>query len=152
MKKVLCSSDKIKTFFSNITKTVDTEELVEKSKQNGFKKTLNAFDLIILGISAIIGCGIFVMIGPAVCGSHGNIGAGPSVVISIILAAAACICPALCYAEFASMIPVSGSAYTYTYATMGEFAAWIMGWILMLEYAIGDITIAVSWTEYLIQF
>lgn len=152
MKKVLCSSDKIKTFFSNITKTVNTEELVEKSKHNGFKKTLNAFDLIILGISAIIGCGIFVMIGPAVCGSHGNIGAGPSVVISIILAAAACICPALCYAEFASIIPVSGSAYTYTYATMGEFAAWIMGWILMLEYAIGDITIAVSWTEYLIQF
>ncbi len=148
----MLKSHKIKTFFSNITKTLNTDELVAKSEKDGFKKTLNAFDLIILGISAIIGCGIFVMIGPAVCGSHGNIGAGPSTIVSIILAAGACICPALCYAEFASMIPISGSAYTYTYATMGEFAAWLMGWILMLEYAIGDITIAVSWTEYLLHF
>ena len=147
---MFCKSD-IKNFFANITKTVSTNELVAKSENNGFNKSLNAFDLIILGISAIIGCGIFVMIGPAVCGSHGNIGAGPSVVISIILAGLACVCPALCYAEFASMIPISGSAYTYTYATMGEFAAWLMGWVLMLEYAIGDITIAVSWTEYLLQ-
>ena len=146
------ADSKIKTFFSNICKTVKTEELVAKAQSNTFNKTLSAFDLIVLGIGAIIGCGIFVMIGPAVCGSHGNIGAGPSVVLSILLAASVCICPALCYAEFASMIPVSGSAYTYTYATMGEFAAWIMGWILMLEYAIGDITIAVSWTEYLLQF
>ena len=128
----MSDNSKIKKFFANITKTVSTEELVAKSENNGFKKSLNAFDLIVLGIGAIIGCGIFVMIGPAVCGSHGNVGAGPSVVISIILAALACVCPALCYAEFASMIPVSGSAYTYTYATMGEFAAWVMGWILML--------------------
>ena len=92
------------------------------------------------------------MIGPAICGSHGQIGAGPSVVISIVLAALVCVCPALCYAEFASMIPVAGSAYTYTYATMGEFAAWIMGWILVFAYAIGNITTAVSWTEYLLQF
>lgn len=148
----MSGSSWFKTFFSNITKTVKTDELVAKSKNNGLNKTLNAFDLIILGISAIIGCGIFVMIGPAVCGSHGNVGAGPSVVISIMLAAFACVCPALCYAEFASVIPVSGSTYTYTYATLGEFAAWIMGWILMLEYAIGDITIAVSWTEYLFHF
>ena len=149
---MLNSHSKLRTFFSNIFKTVSADKLVEEAEENNFNKTLNAFDLIILGISAIIGCGIFVMIGPAVCGSHGNVGAGPSVVISILLAALACICPALCYAEFASMIPVSGSAYTYTYATMGEFAAWLMGWILMLEYAIGDITIAVSWTEYLLQF
>jgi len=148
----MIDSTQIKKFFANITKTVSADEIVAKSENNGFKKSLNAFDLIILGIGAIIGCGIFVMIGPAVCGSHGNVGAGPSVIISIILAAMACVCPALCYAEFASMIPVSGSAYTYTYATMGELAAWIMGWILMLEYAIGDITIAVSWTEYLLQF
>ncbi len=137
------NNQQIRTFFSNIFKTVKPEKLREEAEGNGFNKTLNAFDLIILGISAIIGCGIFVMIGPAVCGSHGNVGAGPSVILSIILAASACICPALCYAEFASMIPVSGSVYTYTYATMGEFAAWLMGWILMLEYAIGDITIAV---------
>ncbi|MBQ2644528.1 amino acid permease [bacterium] len=142
----------LKSFFSNIRKTVKPEELVSKSENNGLKKSLSAFDLIILGISAIVGCGIFVMIGPAVCGSHGNIGAGPSVVISIILAAIVCICPALCYAEFAAIIPVSGSVYTYTYATLGEFAAWVIGWILLLEYAISDITIAVSWTDYLLNF
>ena len=142
----------IKTFLSDICKKIKPEDLVLRSEKSSLSKTLSAFDLIILGISAIIGCGIFVMIGPAVCGSHGNIGAGPSVVISIILAAMVCVCPALCYAEFASIIPVSGSVYTYTYATMGEFAAWLMGWILMLEYAISDITIAVSWTEYLFQF
>ncbi len=146
------SNTDLKTFFSNITTTVNPEELIAKSENDGLKKSLSAFDLIILGISAIIGCGIFVMIGPAVCGSHGNIGAGPSVVISVMLAAMVCICPALCYAEFASVIPVSGSVYTYTYATLGEFAAWTMGWILMLEYAISDITIAVSWTDYLLQF
>lgn len=145
-------NNSMKAFFSNITKTVKPEELVAKSENNGLNKSLTAFDLIILGISAIIGCGIFVMIGPAVCGSHGNIGAGPSVVISIILAAVVCVCPALCYAEFASIIPVSGSVYTYTYATLGEFAAWVIGWILLLEYAISDITIAVSWTDYLLNF
>lgn len=142
----------IKTFFSNICKTADTDVLIARSKKTSFNKSLGAFDLIILGISAIIGCGIFVMIGSAVCGSHGQIGAGPSVIISIALAALACVCPALCYAEFASMIPVAGSAYTYTYATMGEFAGWMMGWILVFSYAIGNITTAVSWTEYLFQF
>ena len=136
----------------NMGKTANMDELIARSQHNGLKKTLSAFDLIVLGISAIIGAGIFVMIGPAICGSHGQIGAGPSVVISIVLAALVCVCPALCYAEFASMIPVAGSAYTYTYATMGEFAAWIMGWILVFAYAIGNITTAVSWTEYLLQF
>ena len=144
-------SDKIRTVLINMSKTPDTDALIARSQKTGLKKTLNAFDLVILGISAIIGAGIFVIIGPAVCGSHGQIGAGPSVIFSIILAALACICPALCYAEFASMIPVAGSAYTYTYATMGEFAAWIMGWILVFAYAIGNITAAVSWTEYLLQ-
>lgn len=147
----LFSKSKIKSFFSNICKKADTDELIERSQKTTFSKSLGAFDLIILGISAIIGCGIFVMIGSAVCGTHSHIGAGPSVVISILLAAVACICPALCYAEFASMIPVAGSAYTYTYATMGEFAGWIMGWILVFAYAIGNITTAVSWTEYLFQ-
>ncbi|MBQ2644529.1 amino acid permease [bacterium] len=145
-------NDKIKNVLINMSKTPDTDALIARSQKTGLKKTLNAFDLVILGISAIIGAGIFVIIGPAVCGSHGNIGAGPSVIFSIILAALACICPALCYAEFASMIPVAGSAYTYTYATMGEFAAWLMGWILIFAYAIGNITAAVSWTEYLLQF
>ncbi|MCR5260504.1 MAG: amino acid permease [Candidatus Gastranaerophilales bacterium] len=144
-------SDKIKNILINITKTPDTDAMIARSQKTGLKKTLNAFDLVVLGISAIIGAGIFVIIGPAVCGSHGSIGAGPSVIFSIILAALACICPALCYAEFASMIPIAGSGYTYTYATMGEFAAWLMGWILVFAYSIGNITAAVSWTEYLIQ-
>ncbi len=146
------SKSKVKNLFSNMCKTADTDALIARSQKNTFNKSLGVLDLIVLGISAIIGCGIFVMIGSAVCGSHGHVGAGPSVIISIILAAVACVCPALCYAEFASMIPVAGSAYTYTYATMGEFAGWIMGWILVFAYAIGNITTAVSWTEYLFQF
>ena len=136
---------------SNLLRKKNPDEFLEQSAAGGLKKTLNAFDLIILGISAIIGAGIFVMIGSAVIGTAERVGAGPALVISIGLVAIACIFPALCYAEFASMIPVSGSAYIYTFATMGEFAAWMMGWVLMLEYAIGTIAVASSWTGYLIK-
>ena len=135
----------------NLLKRKNPDEFLEESAAGGLKKSLNAFDLIILGISAIIGAGIFVMIGSAVIGTTERVGAGPALVISILLVTIACIFPALCYAEFASMIPVSGSAYIYTYATMGEFAAWMMGWVLMLEYAIGTIAVASSWTGYLIK-
>lgn len=138
-------------FLSNLLKKKNPDEFLEQSAKGGLKKTLGAFDLIILGISAIIGAGIFVMIGSAVIGTAERVGAGPALVISIGLVAIACIFPALCYAEFASMIPVSGSAYIYTFATMGEFAAWMMGWVLMLEYAIGTIAVASSWTGYLIK-
>ncbi len=138
-------------FMSDLLRKKNPDEFLEQSASGGLKKTLNAFDLIILGISAIIGAGIFVMIGSAVIGTTERVGAGPALVISITLVAIACIFPALCYAEFASMIPVSGSAYIYTFATMGEFAAWMMGWVLMLEYAIGTIAVAASWTGYLIK-
>ncbi len=138
-------------FVSCLLKKKNPDEFLEQSEKGGLQKTLNAFDLIILGISAIIGAGIFVMIGSAIIGTTERVGAGPALVISIFLVALACIFPALCYAEFASMIPVSGSAYIYTYATMGEFAAWMMGWVLMLEYAIGTIAVASSWTGYLIK-
>ena len=138
-------------FMSNLLRKKNPDEFLEQSASGGLKKTLNAFDLIILGISAIIGAGIFVMIGSAVIGTTERVGAGPALVISITLVEIACIFPALCYAEFASMIPVSGSAYIYTFATMGEFAAWMMGWVLMLEYAIGTIAVAASWTGYLIK-
>lgn len=138
-------------FVSNLLKKKNPDEFLEQSAKGGLKKTLNAFDLIILGISAIIGAGIFVMIGSAVIGTTERVGAGPALVISIAIVAVACVFPALCYAEFASMIPVSGSAYIYTFATMGEFAAWMMGWVLMLEYAIGTIAVASSWTGYLIK-
>ncbi len=141
----------ITNFISNLLRKKNPDEFLEQSAQGGLKKTLNAFDLIILGISAIIGAGIFVMIGSAVIGTTERVGAGPALVLSISLVAIACIFPALCYAEFASMIPVSGSAYIYTFATMGEFAAWMMGWVLMLEYAIGTIAVAASWTGYLIK-
>ena len=135
----------------NLLRKKNPDEFLEQSATGGLKKTLNAFDLIILGISAIIGAGIFVMIGSAVIGTTERVGAGPALVISIFIVAIACIFPALCYAEFASMIPVSGSAYIYTFSTMGEFAAWMMGWVLMLEYAIGTIAVASSWTGYLIK-
>ena len=138
-------------FVQNLLRRKNPDEFLEQSAAGGLKKTLNAFDLIILGISAIIGAGIFVMIGSAVIGTTERVGAGPALVISIILVTIACIFPALCYTEFASMIPVSGSAYIYTFATMGEFAAWMMGWVLMLEYAIGAIAVASSWTGYLVK-
>ena len=143
--------DLLGRFVSNLLKKKNPDEFLEQSAAGGLKKTLNAFDLIILGISAIIGAGIFVMIGSAVIGTTERVGAGPALVISIALVAIACIFPALCYAEFASMIPVSGSAYIYTFSTMGEFPAWMMGWVLMLEYAIGTIAVASSWTGYLIK-
>src|SRR5574344_276578 len=120
--------------------------------RNVLKKSLNVLDLIVIGIGAVVGTGIFTIIGTAITGSAESSGAGPAIVISMVLAAVACVFSALCYSEIAAMIPVAGSAYTYTYATMGEFMAWMVGWILMLEYAIGNITVASAWTGYFVQF
>lgn len=139
------------TFFHNLIRKKNPDEFIEQSKQGGMKKTLGAFDLIIIGISAIIGAGIFVMIGSAVVGTPERLGAGPALIVSIFLVGIACIFPALCYAEFASMIPVSGSAYIYTFTTLGELPAWMMGWVLMLEYAIGAIAVSSSWTGYFVK-
>lgn len=135
----------------NILKRRSPEDMVSRVKNDGLTKTLGWFDLIILGISAVIGSGIFVMIGEAACGTSEHVGAGPSLIVSILLAGLACVFPALCYAEFSSSIPVAGGAYTYTYASMGELMAWMTGWILILEYAISNITIAASWGGYLFQ-
>ena len=151
MNKDVTEAGLVEKFVSKLIRKKNPDDLIAQSKEAGLSKTLTAFDLIVLGVSAVIGSGIFVMIGAAALGTSDHIGAGPSLVISIVLAAVACIFPALCYAEFASMIPVAGSAYTYTFATMGELAAWMIGWILMLEYAIGNITVASSWTGYLFQ-
>jgi basic amino acid/polyamine antiporter, APA family len=118
---------------------VDTEE-----GKGGLKKTLTASSLIALGIGAIIGAGLFVRTAAAAANN-----AGPAVTIGFIVAAIGCALAGLCYAEFASMIPVAGSAYTYSYATMGEFVAWIIGWDLVLEYAIGAATVSIAWSEYL---
>lgn len=111
------------------------------------KKTLGAGGLIALGIGAIIGAGLFSITGMAAA-NH----AGPAITISFIVAAFGCLFAGLCYAEFASMIPVAGSAYTYSYATMGEFIAWIIGWDLVLEYAVGAATVGISWSRYLVKF
>lgn len=114
--------------------------------QGTLKRTLSATSLVALGIGAIIGAGLFSLTGIAAAEN-----AGPAVTISFILAAVGCAFAGLCYAEFASMIPVAGSAYTYSYATMGEFIAWIIGWDLVLEYALGAATVAVSWSRYLLE-
>lgn len=117
------------------------------SSSHSLKKTLGAGGLIALGIGAIIGAGLFSITGMAAAQN-----AGPAITISFIIAALGCAFAGLCYAEFASMIPVAGSAYTYSYATMGEFIAWIIGWDLVLEYAVGAATVSISWSRYLVKF
>src|SRR5688572_12683372 len=111
--------------------------------EKGLKRTLTSGNLIALGIGAIIGAGLFVRTAAAAA-QH----AGPSVTIGFIVAAIGCAFAGLCYAEFASMIPIAGSAYTYSYATMGEFIAWIIGWDLILEYGVGAATVGIAWSEY----
>lgn len=115
--------------------------------EHTLKKTLGAKGLIALGIGAIIGAGLFSITGMAAA-NH----AGPAITISFVVAGIGCLFAGLCYAEFASMIPVAGSAYTYSYATMGEFIAWIIGWDLVLEYAVGAATVGISWSRYLVKF
>ena len=142
----------LKLILNNLIKCKTPQELIDEGTNSELKKTLNAFDLIVLGIGAVVGTGIFTIIGSAIVGSSDGAGAGTAIVISMLLAAIASVFSALSYSEIASMIPVAGSAYTYTYATMGEFMAWMVGWILMLEYAIGNITVASAWTGYFVQF
>jgi len=121
------------------------EEATESEK--GLKKTLSASGLVALGVGAIIGAGLFSITGLAAATN-----AGPAITISFLVAAFGCIFAGLCYAEFSSMIPVAGSAYTYSFATMGEFIAWIIGWDLVLEYAVGAATVSISWSRYLGKF
>lgn len=121
------------------------EEADESEK--GLKKTLTATGLTALGVGAIIGAGLFSITGLAAATN-----AGPAITISFLVAALGCIFAGLCYAEFSSMIPVAGSAYTYSFATMGEFVAWIIGWDLVLEYAVGAATVSISWSRYLGKF
>jgi len=120
--------------------------LAQADEKGGLKRTLRWPGLIALGIGAIIGAGIFVRTAAA-AGQN----AGPAVTLSFIVAAIGCLFAGLCYAEFAAMIPVAGSAYTYAYVTMGELMAWIIGWALILEYALGSATLSIAWTEYLNQ-
>lgn len=134
---------------SNLWRTKPLNQLLAEAEESehGLKKTLTAGSLVALGIGAIIGAGLFSITGMAAA-NH----AGPGIMISFLIAALGCAFAGLCYAEFASMIPVAGSAYTYSYATMGEFIAWIIGWDLVLEYAVGAATVASSWSGYLGKF
>jgi len=118
----------------------------QEGGEHSLRRALGPTNLISLGIGAIIGTGIFVLTGTA-SAMH----AGPAIILSFCLAALACVFAGLCYAEFASMIPVAGSAYTYGYATLGEFVAWIIGWDLILEYALGAATVASGWSGYVLS-
>jgi APA family basic amino acid/polyamine antiporter len=131
---------------SFLTRTKSVDELLAESRATGegtLRRTLGPWALVALGIGAIIGAGLFVRTAAAIADR-----AGPSVTLAFIVAGVGCAFAGLCYAEFASMIPVAGSAYTYSYATMGEFLAWIIGWDLVLEYAVGAATVAIAWSEY----
>ncbi len=118
------------------------------AERGGLRRTLNKWHLTALGVGATIGAGIFATTGTAIVGDSARPGAGPAIVLSFILTAVACGFAALCYAEFAAMVPVSGSAYTYAYASLGEFVAWIIGWDLIIEYAVGNIGVAIGWSGY----
>ena len=120
----------------------------ELDSGTGLRRALGKWDLTALGIGAIIGAGIFASTGSAIAGGGAHTGAGPAIVISFALTAVACGLAGLCYAEFAAMIPVSGSAYTYSYATLGELVAWIIGWDLIIEYAVGNVAVAISWSGH----
>ncbi|HET9634552.1 MAG TPA: amino acid permease [Gemmatimonadaceae bacterium] len=130
------------------------ELLAEGENPQGLRRVLGAGDLIMLAIGAVIGAGIFGSIGSAAAGQLGpngeviRVGAGPALVISFLLLGACCALAGLCYAELASMIPQAGSAYAYSYATLGELVAWIIGWDLILEYAVGNVAVAISWGDY----
>jgi APA family basic amino acid/polyamine antiporter len=119
-----------------------------EAPEHRLKKALGPIDVTALGIGAIIGAGIFATIGTAAAGDSTRPGAGPALLLSFVVTAIACGFAALCYAEFAAMIPISGSAYTYAYATLGELIAWIIGWDLIIEYAVGNVAVAISWANY----
>ncbi len=123
-------------FIHHILEDIETEK-------HQLRRALNAFDLTILGIGAIVGVGIFVLTGVASARF-----AGPGIVLSFVISGFACAFAALCYAEFASLIPVAGSAYNYAYATLGEIIAWIIGWDLILEYIVASIAVAIGWSGY----
>src|SRR5438876_1516900 len=127
-----------------------TDQLVAdvEDPEHRLKKVLGPVEVTALGIGAIIGAGIFATIGTAAAGDPTRPGAGPGLILSFVFTAIACGFAALCYAEFAAMIPISGSAYTYAYATLGELIAWIIGWDLIIEYAVGNVAVAISWGNY----
>lgn len=131
-----------------LKKSIEALKLeAENTGKNSLKRSLGAINLVAIGVGVIIGAGLFSLTGIAAANNS-----GPAVILSFVIAAIGCAFSALCYAEFASMVPVSGSAYTYAYATLGELFAWIIGWDLVLEYSVGAATVGISWSQYLVKF
>src|SRR3954462_14588871 len=130
----------------NLTRTKPVEQSIQDTDEPGHKlrRELSALDLTVFGVGVVIGTGIFVLTGEAA-----GVEAGPAVALSFVVAGIACALAALCYAEFASTVPVAGSAYTFSYASLGELVAWGLGWDLMLELALGAATVASGWSGYL---
>jgi APA family basic amino acid/polyamine antiporter len=137
-----------------IFRTKNLDDILAAAHEQGhsLRRTLGPINITLLGIGAIIGAGIFATVGTAAAGDASRPGAGPSLTLSFVITAIVCAFTALCYAEMAAMVPISGSAYTYSYATLGELVAWIIGWDLMLEYAIGNVAVAISWANYFRSF
>lgn len=133
-----------------IFRTKDLDAILAEAggPQFSLRRALGATNVTLLGIGAIIGAGIFTTVGTAAAGDASRPGAGPSLMLSFVITAVVCAFTALCYAELASMVPISGSAYTYSYATLGEIVAWIIGWDLIIEYAVGNVAVAISWAGY----
>lgn len=144
------NQDRMKRLFKQLFRVKSLSSILEESNRpdRKLKKVLGPFDLILLGIGVIIGAGIFATVGTAAAGDAMRPGAGPALILSFALTAVVCGFAALCYAELASLVPISGSAYTYSYATFGELIAWIIGWDLMLEYVVGAIAVSISWSGY----
>ena len=150
-KQLLSKSDPEATnLLRGLFRTKNLDDILAASHEEGrtLKRALGAFNVTLIGIGAIIGAGIFATVGTAAAGDASRPGAGPSLMISFVITAVVCGFAALCYAEFASMVPISGSAYTYSYATLGELVAWIIGWDLIIEYALGNVAVAISWANY----
>ncbi len=134
------------------TKSLDAILKDAEKPEYQLRRALGPWHLTLLGIGAIIGAGIFATPGTAAAGDAQRPGAGPALMVSFLITAVACGFAALCYAEFAAMVPISGSAYTYSYATLGEFVAWVIGWDLIIEYAVGNVAVAISWANYFKTF
>ncbi|HKZ75213.1 MAG TPA: amino acid permease, partial [Actinomycetota bacterium] len=138
----------------SLFRTKSLDGILADAERPEFKlrRTLGPVQLTLLGIGAIVGAGIFATVGTAAAGDAHRPGAGPALIVSFLLTALVCAFTALCYAELASMVPISGSAYTYSYATLGELVAWMIGWDLIIEYAVGNIAVAISWANYFKTF
>src|SRR2546430_3510741 len=137
-----------------IFRTKNLDDILASAQEKGhtLKRTLGPINITLLGIGAIIGAGIFATVGTAAAGDAARPGAGPSLMLSFVITAVVGAFTALCYAEMGAMGPISGSAYAYSYATLGELVAWIIGWDLMLEYAIRNVAVAISWANYFRSF